>query len=32
MKERYDVIFLMTKQLDNEAVVRSLVPTSPKRA
>lgn len=26
MKERYDVIFLMTKQLDNEAVVRSLVP------
>lgn len=26
MTETYDLIFLMTKQLDNEAVVRSLLP------
>ncbi|AEV29071.1 2-dehydropantoate 2-reductase [Sphaerochaeta pleomorpha str. Grapes] len=26
MKERYDLIFLMTKQLDNERVVRNLIP------
>lgn len=26
LKKRYDIIFLMTKQLDNHAVVKSLVP------
>ncbi len=26
MKEQYDIIFLMTKQLDNEQVVKNLVP------
>ena len=26
MSEKYDLIFLMTKQQDNEAVVQSLVP------
>ena len=26
MKDTYDIIFLMTKQLENEAVVKSLIP------